>query len=45
MPAWAVPLAVLAAYVVLMRRVLPKLGIPTCMSGSCAIAPRREKKE
>jgi hypothetical protein len=29
MPAWVVPLAVLVAYIVLMRWVLPKLGVPT----------------
>lgn len=29
------PLAVLAGWFVLMRWVLPWLGVPTCMSGAC----------
>jgi hypothetical protein len=29
MPEWAIPLALLAAYFVLMRWVLPKFGVPT----------------
>jgi hypothetical protein len=29
MPEWVVPLGMLAAYIVLMRWVLPKFGVPT----------------
>jgi hypothetical protein len=29
MPEWVLPLAVLAAYIALMRWVLPRFGVPT----------------
>lgn len=37
--------AVLAAWFVLNRWVLPWCGISTCMSGSCAVGPRPSKTE
>jgi hypothetical protein len=42
---WMIPLVVLVAYVVLMRWVLPMLGVPTCMSGACGFDPQRKKRD
>jgi hypothetical protein len=33
----------LLGYVVLMKWVLPRLGVPTCLSGACAV-PARPKQ-
>ena len=33
----------LLGYVVLMKWLLPWLGVPTCMSGSCNVAARRKR--
>ena len=33
----------LLGYVVLMKWLLPWLGVPTCMSGSCNVATRRKR--
>jgi len=35
---------VFAGYVVLMRWVLPRLGVPTWMVGSCSVGSRRRQK-
>jgi len=32
---WIVPVLVFAGYIVLVRWVLPRLGVPTWMSNSC----------
>ncbi len=45
MPEWAKLVLFIALYIVVMRWVLPKFGVPTCLSNSCGIAERREKKE
>jgi hypothetical protein len=34
---WLKPILFLAGWFVLVRWILPALGIPTCMSGSCQI--------
>lgn len=34
----------LLGYVVLMKWLLPWLGVPTCMSGSCSVAARRKSE-
>ena len=51
-PEWSKPLLFVFGYVVLMRWILPALGIGTCMSGACRTAPlsdaaaqRRKGKE
>jgi hypothetical protein len=36
-----IPILVVVAYFALMRFVLPALGIPTCMSGSCGMPAAR----
>jgi len=41
---WVGPIVVLGVYVVLMRWVLPGLGIPTCLSGACRRQPKLEQK-
>ncbi len=33
----------LLGYVVLMKWLLPWLGVPTCMSGACNVAARRKR--
>jgi hypothetical protein len=33
----------LLTYVALMRWVLPRFGVPTCLSGSCGVVPRRKR--
>jgi hypothetical protein len=33
------PLVVLTLWFVLFRWVLPWIGVPTCMSGSCGVSP------
>jgi hypothetical protein len=33
----------LLGYVVLMKWLLPWLGVRTCMSGGCSVAPRRKQ--
>jgi hypothetical protein len=38
-------LIILAAYVVLTRWILPRFGVGTCMTGSCPVESRREKKK
>jgi hypothetical protein len=45
MPDWIAMLIVPAAYVVLMKWVLPGLGLPTCMSGACRTAARPEDEK
>ena len=35
----------LVGYVVLMRWVLPRLGVRTCMSGNCAVPQRPKRAE
>lgn len=42
-PEWLKPVLFVLGYVVLMRWVLPALGISTCMSGACRI-PEAPKK-
>ncbi len=34
----------LGGYVVLMKWLLPWLGVPTCMSGSCNVATHRNRE-
>jgi len=34
---------VLAGWILLNAVILPRLGVPTCMSGACAAPPRRSK--
>jgi len=34
----------LLGYVVLMKWLLPWLGVPTCMSGACSVAARRKRE-
>lgn len=36
---WLLPLGVLVLWVVLNRWVLPRIGVPTRMGGSCAVTP------
>ncbi len=40
---WLKPILFIVGYVVLMRWVLPALGVPTCMSGACRIPKVRRK--
>lgn len=42
---WLWPLLFIAAYLVLMRWVLPRLGVPTWMVNSCRVESRRESRE
>lgn len=37
------PVGFFVVWIVLMRFVLPALGVPTCMSGSCTIKKREER--
>jgi len=34
----------LLGYVILMKWLLPWLGVPTCMSGACSVAARRKRE-
>jgi hypothetical protein len=43
MPQWLSLLLLFAGYIVLMKWVLPRLGIATCISGSCGVRSRPEK--
>jgi len=36
---------ILAGWIVLQRWVLPALGVPTCMSGSCSIPPGQSGRD
>ena len=47
LPEWSRPVLFILGYVILMRWVLPALGIPTCMSGACRIpqAPPKPRAE
>jgi len=38
---WLWPLLLIAAYVVLMRWILPRLGVQTWMANSCRVESRR----
>jgi hypothetical protein len=40
-PEWLKVILFVAGYVVLMRWVLPALGVSTCMSGSCRVPQAR----
>lgn len=42
-PEWLKPILFVAGYVVLMRLLLPAMGVPTCMSGTCGV-PRSGQK-
>lgn len=44
-PEWLKLVLFFAGYVVLMRWVLPALGVSTCMSGGCRVPPARTSKE
>jgi hypothetical protein len=39
MSEWLLPLGVLALWLVLARWVLPRMGVPTGVGGSCAASP------
>lgn len=43
LPEWLKPILFVLGYVVLMRWILPALGIPTCVSGGCRI-PEASRK-
>jgi len=43
MPDWLWFVVIFVAYIVLMRWVLPRFGVPTWMSGSCGAEDRRRQ--
>jgi len=43
LPEWSRPVLFILGYVIVMRWVLPALGIPTCMSGACRIPEAQQK--
>jgi len=43
MPEWLAIVLFFAAYLVIMRWVLPRFGVPTWMSNSCGVESRHEK--
>jgi hypothetical protein len=43
MPEWVSFVGFLLLYLIVMKWVLPKLGVPTCMANSCAVAARRKE--
>jgi len=41
MPEWLAVLLFIAGYWVVMKWILPKFGVPTCMAGTCSVGSRR----
>jgi hypothetical protein len=44
MPEWLAVILFIGAYVVLMKWILPRFGVPTCMSNSCSVESRHESE-